>query len=97
MKAAVMIGVACAPTLTLVTVNVLDELPAETVVVEGTVAAPVMLLVRVTVAPPAGATSLKVTVAVEFAEPPWTVVGFKVSEDTVSGFTVRVAVCDTPL
>ena len=81
----------------LVTVNVAVKAPAATVTVVGTVAALVMLLDNATKAPPAGATLLKVTVAVEFAEPPWTLVGFKASEDTVSGFTVSVALCGTLL
>jgi hypothetical protein len=61
------------------------------------VAALVSLLVSSTDALPVGATSLNVTVAVEFAEPPCTLVGFKASEDTVNGLTVRVAVCGTLL
>ena len=84
--------------MTLVTVNVAEELPTAIVTVAGTVAALVRLLDSVTTAPPPGATLFKVTVAVEFAEPPLTVVGFKVSEVTDStGVTASVAVCATLL
>ena len=58
--------------------------PVATVTVAGTVAAAVLLLERVTVlcalVPAAGA--FNVTVAVELAEPPLTVVGFNASERT---------------
>jgi hypothetical protein len=92
-----MTGLAWAPILTLVTVKVALVLPAATVTDDGTVAAVVILLLSATEAPPVGATPVSVTVAVEFAEPPWTLVGFNVSEATVSGFTVKVAVCATLL
>ena len=63
-----------------VTEKVAEEAPAETVTLAGTCAAAVLLLDRVTVAPPAGAAPLRVTVPV--AElPPFTVAGFTATED----------------
>ena len=71
-------------TALLVTVKVIVVAPVATVTVLGTVAAAVLLLDRVTrrcvVVPAAGA--LRVTVAVELADPPTTVVGFRVIEAT---------------
>jgi hypothetical protein len=77
------------------TVNVALVAPAGTVTLEGTLAAP-LLLERAICAPPAGAGPLKVTVPVEDCAPPITLVGFRVSEETVgsaaaAGVTVRVA------
>jgi hypothetical protein len=70
--------------------------PAATVTVAGTVAAAVLLLASVTrlcaAVPAAGASS--VTVPVEFATPPRMLVGFRVTETTESGLTIRVAVVD---
>jgi len=66
--------------------------PAGTVTLVGTLAAP-LLLESVTIAPPAGAGPLNVTVPVEDCVPPMTLVGFRVSEETVGsggGVTVRV-------
>ena len=63
-----------------VTEKVAEEAPAETVTLAGTCAAAVLLLDRVTVAPPAGAAPLRVTVPV--AElPPFTVAGFTATDD----------------
>lgn len=66
--------------------------PAGTITLEGTLAAP-LLLESATCAPPAGAGPLNVTVPVEDCVPPMTLVGFRVSEETVGsggGVTVRV-------
>jgi hypothetical protein len=77
-----------------VTEKVAVVAPAETVTLEGTCAAAVLLLDRVTVAPPAGAAPLKVTVPV--AElPPFTVAGLTATDDKAAveaGLTVNVAV-----
>ena len=70
-------------TLCVLTVKVALVWPAATVTLEGTVATDVLLLVRVTVAPPEGAAALRVTVPVELL-PPLTLVGFKVSEESVT-------------
>src|SRR6266550_6007268 len=73
-------------------------LPAGTVTLEGTLAAP-LLLESVTCAPPAGAGPLNVTVPVEDCRPPTTLVGFNVSEETVGrggGVTVSEADVLTP-
>ena len=72
-----------------------DVAPTTTTTVAGTVAA-VLSLDNVTVlcAVVPAAAPFKLIVAVEFAEPPTTLVGFKVREVTNSGFTVRVAVAD---
>ena len=78
---------------TVVAVKVAVVAPAATVTVGGTVAAG-LLLVRVTMAPPAGAGPLRVTVPVE-GLPPTTLVGFTVTEDMVTGtgVTISAAVC----
>ena len=57
--------------------------PAGTVTLEGTLAAP-LLLESVTIAPPAGAGPVSVTVPVE-GVPPMTLVGFSVSDERVGG------------
>src|SRR6266436_9060244 len=62
------------------TVNVALVTPAATVTLDGTLAAVVLLLERVTTAPPDGAAPLSVTVPVE-EFPPVTLVGFSESED----------------
>ena len=69
--------------------------PAATVTEVGTVAALILLLVRVTTAPPDGATELSVTVPVLVA-PPVTVDGFSKIEAS-GGFTTSVAGFDAPL
>jgi hypothetical protein len=71
-----------AVTALVLTVNVELLAPAATVTLAGTVAVDVLLLERETVAPPAGADPLSVTVPVE-GDPPVTLVGFSVSEERV--------------
>src|SRR6266849_6723943 len=85
-------------TALVVTVKVALVAPAPTVTLAGTVAAAVLLLDSVTVAPPAGAAPLKVTVPVEEL-PPVTLVGLTATDDKDrgGGFTVRVAVWVPPL
>src|SRR5437867_10561999 len=73
------------------TVKVALVAPAGTVTLEGTVAAPVLLLESRTWAPPAGAGPLSVTVPVEDCAPPTTLVGFSVSEETVGWAAVSEA------
>ncbi len=81
------------PATTLVfTVNVAEVLPALTVTVAGTVATPVLLLDKLTTAPPPGAAASSVTVPVE-EFPPTTVLGFMLTESGAIGLTFRVAVC----
>ena len=70
-------------TALVLTVNVALLAPAATVTLAGTVAVGVLLLVRVTGAPPVGAGPLSVTVPVEDCAPPVTVVGFSVSVESV--------------
>ena len=65
------------------TVNVALVAPTGTVTVKGTLAAP-LLLASATVAPPAGAGALNVTVPVEDCKLPITLVGFSVSEVRVT-------------
>jgi len=81
-------------TIDVFTVKVALVAPAGTVTLEGTVAAPVLLLESRTWAPPAGAGPLSVTVPVDDCVPPVTLVGFNVSEETVGrggGVTVSEA------
>jgi hypothetical protein len=86
-------------TVTVVTLNVAVVAPCATVTLAGTVAAP-LLLDSDTVAPPAGAALVSVTVPVDDA-PPVTLVGLSVIEDSDAGggtgITVSVAVRLTPL
>jgi len=88
-----------ASTVSVLTVKVALVAPLAKVTVDGTVAAAVLLLVSVTrrcvVVPAAGA--VKVTVAVELAIPPRTLVGFSVMEATCGGVRIRVSVLETPL
>ncbi len=80
------------------TVKVALLLPAGTVTLEGTLAAP-LPPERITCAPPAGAGPLSVTVAVEDCRPPMTLVGFNVSEETIGrggGVTVSEVDVLTP-
>src|SRR5207302_6483316 len=77
-------------TIDVFTVKVALLLPAGTVTMAGTLAAP-LPLERVTCAPPAGAGPLSVTVPVEDCTPPTTLVGFSVSEETVGGGAVGEA------
>ena len=86
-------------TVAVVTVNVAVVAPAATVTVAGSIAAPV-LLDSITLAPPAGATLLSVTVPVDEV-PPITLVGLSVSEDSDAagggGVTANVTVRVMPL
>jgi hypothetical protein len=65
-------------TVRVVTVNVLEDVPAATETFGGTVAAVVLELVRVTVAPPVGAGPSRVTVPVT-GVPPGTLVWLRTS------------------
>jgi hypothetical protein len=87
-------------TMDVFTVKVALVAPAGTNTLEGTRAAP-LLLESATVAPPAGAGALSVTVPVEVCRPPITLVGFSVSDERVAGgggggATVSDAVLVTP-
>src|SRR3979490_1876516 len=75
-----MVTVVDAATALVLTVNVALVAPAATVTLGGTVAAAVLLLESATVAPPAGAARLSVTVPVE-EFPPVTLVGFSESDE----------------
>jgi hypothetical protein len=94
--AAVIVAVVLDDTVVVVTVNVAVVAFAATVTLAGTCAA-ALLLESVTTVPPAGATELKVTVPVDVALPPTTLVGFSVNPVTVLGVTVRVALALFPL
>ena len=80
----------------LVMVKVAVLAPAATRTLAGTVAAAVLLLERVTVAPPVGAGPVSVTVPVDVL-PPVSFVGLRARVDNAGGFTVRLAVFVTPL
>jgi len=88
--AALIMLVVDVPTPSVVTVNVVLVVPAGTVTVPGTVAALVLLEVKLTVIPPVGAALVNVTVPVEEV-PPTTVVGLSETVLTPGGVTVRVA------
>jgi hypothetical protein len=68
---------------------------AATVTLAGTCAAEMLLLDKVTTAPPAGAGPVNVTVPVEVA-PPGRDVGLSATELRVGRFTVKDAVCVVP-
>ena len=82
-------------TVLLVTVALALVAPAGIVMLAGTVAAEVLLLERVMIAPPAGAAAVRVTVACEVA-PPVTEVGLSVIDESEAGapFLVTVRVAD---
>ena len=71
--------------------------PADTVTLDGTVATDVLLLDRLTLAPPEGAAPVKVTVPVELF-PPLTLFGFNVNDESVTlplaGLMVSEACCE---
>ena len=73
------------------TVNVAVVALAAIVTLAGTRAAAVLLLDRVTTAPPTGAGPFSVTVPIE-EFPPLTEIGFPVMEFNVAGVTVNVVV-----
>jgi|SRR5882762_1228567 len=79
-----MVTVVDAATALVLTVNVAVVAPAATVTLDGTWATVVLLLESATVAPPAGAAPLSVTVPVE-EFPPVTVVGFSESDERETG------------
>ena len=80
------------------TVKVALVAPAGMITLEGTLAAPVLLLESVTCAPPAGAGPLSVTVPVEDCIPPTTLVGFSESEERVgAGGAAGVTVSEADL
>jgi len=89
---AVITAVVVVVTDVVVTVNVVDVEPDGTVTLFGTLALELLLL-KLTTLPPEGAAELNVTVPVELF-PPTTLVGFKVTEETVGpdlpGFTVKL-------
>jgi len=80
------------------TVKVALVAPAGMITLEGTLAAPVLLLESATCAPPAGAVPLSVTVPVEDCIPPTTLVGFSESEERVgAGGAAGVTVSEADL
>ena len=79
-----------------VTVKVAVVAFAATVMLAGTLATELLLLARVTTAPPDGAGLARVTVPVE-EKPPTTVVGFSARALNGGGVTVRPAVWVEPL
>ena len=72
--------------------------PAGTLTLKGTCAAP-LLLKRPTIAPPAGAGPVRVTVPVDDPRPPTMLEGFNVREERVGSEGVTVSEADrvTPL
>ena len=78
-----------------VIVNIAVVAPAGTVTLAGICAAAVLLLVRVTIAPPDGAGPVNFTVPVDEV-PPITEVGLRVIELKVAAVTVKVVVRVAP-
>ena len=86
-------------TVTVDTVKPADDCPAATVTLDGTAATDGLELASVTTTPPAGASPESATVPVEL-EPPVTVDGFSVSDESAGGgggVTVSAAVLEVPL
>jgi len=84
-------------TADVLTVKVALLVPAGTITLKGTLAAP-LLLESMTCAPPAGAGPVKVTVPVENCTPPITLEGLSVNEDRVgSGGGAGVTVSEADL
>ena len=77
-------------------VNAALVVPAGTVTLAGTVATVGLLLESATIAPLAGAAVFRVTVPIE-AAPPVTLVGLRLNEERVAGFTVGVTVSTAEL
>jgi hypothetical protein len=96
LKVAVMVTGVFEATGSVVAVKVAVVAPAATVTDAGTWAAAVLLELRVTTAPPAGAGLSSVTVPVE-GLPPWTEVGSNATDARTGGVTVKVAVLLTLL
>ena len=87
-----------AMTALVLTVKVVLVAPAGTITLEGTLAAPGLLLESATCAPPAGAGPLSVAVPVEDCIPPTTLVGFSESEERVgAGGAAGVTVSEADL
>jgi len=87
----VIVAVAFEAIAVVVTVKVAEFDPARTVTEAGTDAA-ALFEARVTVVPPAGAIPVSVTVPVELATPPTTVVGLTETLESVAAVTVKLAV-----
>ena len=83
---------ALAMTAVVVTVKVALVAPAATMTLAGTVATAVLLLERVTSAPPEGAAAVKVTVPV-VELPPTTDVGLTLTADRLAGAGAAGAAC----
>ena len=90
-RVAVTVAVAEEPTTLVVTVKVPVVAPAATVTVAGTDAA-ALFDASETDVPPVGAGPERVTVPVELARPPTTVVGLRATELSVAAVTLRVPV-----
>ena len=88
--------VVLALTVVVAIVKVADLAPAGIVIELGTVANAVSLLLKVTTAPPAGATPLSVAVPVD-GLPPARLDGERLTDASVRRVTDRVAVLLTPL
>lgn len=96
-RVAVIVAELLVATPDVVTVNVVEVLPADTVTEVGTVATAVLLLCKETEAPPVGAGPVSVTVPVE-GLPPIKLVGLRLRDVTLTGAgaTVRVVVWVEP-
>ena len=90
-----MVNEVLAATGLVVTVNVAVVAPAATVTLPGTCAAAVLLLDKVTTAPPAGAAPLSLTVPVDDV-PPFTEVGARLTVLRADEVTVKLAVLVAP-
>jgi hypothetical protein len=97
LNAAEIVTMTVAETVEVVIVNAGDAVAPAATVTEAGGTTPGLLLVKVTLMPPAGAGPFRFTLFKVVETPPTTVVGESTTESSATGLTVRTAVLVTPL